>query len=55
MAITNNEKEAIDIVLDMINKRLNWLGNHEPEATTEIKAYDNARAWVAALEHLDLE
>ena len=55
MAITNNEKEAIDIVIEMINKRLNWLKKNEPEATVEIKSYDNARSWVAALEHLDLE
>ena len=53
--ITNNEKEAIDIVIDMINKRLNWLSKNEPEAVVEIRAYDNAKSWVAALEHLDLD
>ena len=53
--ITNNEKEAIDIVVDMIDRRLSWLSKNESEALTEIRAYDDARSWVAALEHLDLE
>lgn len=53
--ITNNEKEAIDIVIDMINKRLNWLSKNEPEAVAEIREYDNAKSWVVALEHLDLD
>lgn len=55
MAITNNEKEAIDIVIEMIDKRLNWLKNNDPEATSEIMAYDSAASWVKALEFLDLD
>ena len=53
--ITNNEKEAIDIVVDMIDKRLNWLSQNEPNATTEIKDFITARVCVDALEHLDLD
>lgn len=55
MAITNNEKEAIDIVVDMINKRVKHLIKTEPEAYEEILGFENSKAWILSLEFVDLE
>lgn len=55
MAITNNEKEAIDIVVDMINKRLKYLTKKEPIAIDEIRDFETTRDLILALEYLELE
>lgn len=55
MSITNNEKEAIDIVLEMIDKRINVLMKSRPETNEKIKKFENAKSCVSDLEYLDLQ
>lgn len=54
MAITSNEKEAIDIVVSIIDRRIAWLKENEPQATKEIESNWNASSLVLELKHLNL-
>jgi hypothetical protein len=52
--LTDKEKEAINIVVDLLDKRNDWLKDNEPTAVNEIKSNQNAAAQVLELEHLKL-
>lgn len=54
MAITDKEKEAIDIVVSIIDRRIAWLKENEPQATKEIESNWNASSLVLELKHLNL-
>ncbi len=54
MAITDKEKEAIKIVVNMLDRRIKWIQENEPHATKELDANYMASSMVLELEHLSL-
>lgn len=52
--ITEKERNAINIVTNLLDRRSKWLKENEPTATKEIENNWNASAQILELEHLDL-